>query len=175
MKASSAFAAGTIFAAYLSLAPLPQAQAEFRAGHTSQGAAAARVNQGQYGTQGCARVGKFGSAASSTCASTFTGPNGGTSVSGHSRGAKAGVGAYSTGRFSTTGANGGTASGFHRGTYNAQTGTGAYTGSKSATVNGQSYGVNTTATYQKGEGGTATINSQNRGTITCTTGSQCTR
>jgi hypothetical protein len=173
MKTASVFTASALFAAYLTLAPLPQAQAGFKAGHTSQGAASGRVTQGKYGTQGCARVGKYGSAASSTCASTVTGPNGGTSTSGRSKGYKAGTGGYSAGGFSTTGANGGTASGTRKGTYNAQTGTGTYTGGKSATVNGQSYGSSTTGTYQKGEGGTATVTTQNNGTVTCTTGTQC--
>lgn len=175
MKTASVLTASALFAAYLTLAPLPQAQAGFKAGHTSQGAASARVTQGKYGTQGCARVGKYGSAASSTCAGTVSGPNGGTSTSARSKGVKAGTGAYTAGGFSTTGANGGTASGTRKGTYNAQTGTGAYTGQKNATVNGQTYGTNTSATYQKGEGGAATVSTQNKGTVTCATGSQCTK
>lgn len=176
MKMQTLVGISTVLAASLTVLPIPQAEAGFRAGHTSQGAATGRTTQGQYGSQGCARVGSYSASGASACGASFSAPNGTTGTSGRSSGYKSGVGGYTTGGKSVTGTNGSYSSA-RKGTYNAETGSGSYTNSKGGTYNGTSYGATTSATGTKGEGGTATVDTQNNGSyaVNCAPGTTCTK
>jgi hypothetical protein len=173
MKTSLLFLIGSSFAAAMVVLPIPQAQAGFRAGHTQNGAAVVRGNSGQYGQSGCVGGVRYGVGGGSACGSSYTGPNGNSYNNTRANGYQSGVGGFFNKNTNYTGANGNTYGSQNQGTYNAQTGQGNYTGNKSGTYNGTAYGVNTTASGTKGQGATATVDTLNNGSATCTTGSGC--
>ena len=97
-----------------------------------------------------------------------SGPNGGSAVSGGLAGWRRGVGAFEGTNTSLRGPGGSTYNGFSRGTYNAQTGTGAYDANRqvSDAKNGQNYGYTNDTTYQKGQGGQTQIDTDHHGDYT---------
>lgn len=84
-----------------------------------------------------------------------------------------GARAYGKGGFfgtktSLAGAGGSTYNGYRLGKYNAQTGQGAYASGKQVynAKNGNTYGYNQNTAYTKGQGGTTTLDTQNKGDYT---------
>jgi hypothetical protein len=93
------------------------------------------------------------------------GPNGGTANGSGAFGYKNGVGAFENTNMTAQGPNGSTYNGYTRGNYNASTGQGTYNSGKQAydAQNGQKYGYTDQSTYQKGQGGQSTIDTDNHG------------
>lgn len=122
------------------------------------------ASQGQYGQRAGFRA--FGqNAGIAARAGSYAGPNGGTLQTAGGGAYKRGVGAFRGSQFNATGPNGGAASGYSNHVYNAQTG--ARNSGKSYTnPEGQSYGYDSTTNYTRGQGGTTTIDTQNKGDYT---------
>lgn len=96
------------------------------------------------------------------------GPNGGTAYGGATGGYKKGVGAFGSSAMHAQGANGSNYNGYKQGAYNAQTGQGGYNSGKDFynANTGQSYGYDQSTAYQKGQGATTSLDTQNKGDYT---------
>lgn len=163
MKHTYLFGAALLCAVLFSGALAQDANAERVFARGSRGAAGAYAAQGQYGARAGARF--LGpNAGFSARAGSYAGPNGGALQTGSTAGYKRGVGAFRKSGFSGTTPGGGAASGYSSNVYNAQTGTGTRNSGVDYThPSGQQYGYNGTTDYTRGQGGTTTLDTQNKG------------
>jgi hypothetical protein len=157
----------TILIALTSTMSSTQAQTVRRV-QTNSGEGVVKTVQGENGAAGCAGGVRYGKAGGKACAAK--GQNG--SVKGSS-GVVEGDGAYKTRRGSYTNpTNGNSVSGSKQNIYNSQTDKGSSSTNRDATVNGSSYGYDKEKDYNytpgSGGGSTTTIETENKGTYTCT-------
>lgn len=146
------------------LAPPADARRAFARG--ANGSIGAFAHQGQYGQRAGARaLGR--NAGFGFRGGSYQGPNGSTLQTAQGGAYRRGVGGFRAKQFEASGANGRSGSGYMNHKYNAQTGEGARNSGVSYTnPQGQSYGYDGSTSYTKGQGGTTTIDTQNKGDYT---------
>lgn len=176
MKTSSAIALGLTVVLSLSLnVPQADAQTQTKTYKGTSGAAAGAAKQGTYGKGACGATGKYSQSMAKGCAATVTGPEGSTATGGRTTGYKKGEGAARASGYEAS-TDKGNFSGAKTRVYDAQTGAGSRSTSKSADINKDGtddYSVDGDTAYQKGEGATTTVDTQNKGSATCTSGTGC--
>jgi len=127
----------------------------------ASGSQGAGPNGGNYQRTGVTAAGQQGAYHNSQFSGTSAA---GSTLDRHSTGtAIAGQGANVDKGFNYAGANGSSASGYKTNNYDATTGSGSSTrGRDYNTASGESYGYDANTTYQKGEGFSTTIDTQNK-------------
>lgn len=130
----------------------------------ANGTAGAWATQGQYGSRYGARV-LTPTAGAGFTNNNLAGPNGGTFKNQGKFAYKQGVGGYRKNQWSGTTPAGGSGNGYVNSKYNAQTGQGSrQSGAEYTNPQGQSYGYDGNTSYTKGQGGTTSIDTVNKGT-----------
>lgn len=130
----------------------------------ANGTAGAYAASGTYGYRKGGRV-LTPNAGAGISQSSWNGPNGGAFNRAGGFGYKKGVGAARTNQWSGTTPAGGTGAGYANSKYNAQTGAGTReSGASYTNPSGQSYGYDGSTSYVRGQGGTTSIDTQNKGT-----------
>lgn len=139
----------------------------FRAGG-ARGAMGGFNRAGQYGRAAGIGGVAYGKGGAGAVGGQWAGPNGGTAQGGALGAWRKGYGGFGATQMSATGANGSTYKGYKRGAYNAQTGQGMYSSGKDAynANTGKSYGYDQDTTFTKGQGGTTSLDTQNKGDYT---------